>query len=373
MRILFCAPVSLTFVRGGILSVISSLKKAVEQEGPKVDILSPEYPVDRSRYDVAHVFSSVASFDLFFIVEYARKTGMQVVFNPIIYGRWPPWLIRAEVALLRHIPHLYNWHVYLKKVLDLSSVITPNTKAEADYLAAGFGIPHSRLQIVPNGIEEHFLNGDPELIRRKTGFRDFVLTVGYLGVRKNQSRVLAAAQHLGLPLVVIGKIQDDDYCRDFLRRVDGRKDVAVFDQMNNDDPLLASAYAAARVFVLASLWETPGLAALEAGLAGTPVVITEVGGTRDYFGDLVEYVEHGSEESIRLGIERALARPRDFRLQEHIRNNYTWPRIARKVVKLYRALGANRPRPDSVDGKPRTAPQKSANTQEISTSANAES
>ena len=37
---------------------------------------------------------------------------------------------------------------------------------------------------------------------------------------------------------------------------------------DHDDPLLASAYAAARVFALPSWFETPGLAALEAALAG---------------------------------------------------------------------------------------------------------
>ena len=49
---------------------------------------------------------------------------------------------------------------------------------------------------------------------------------------------------------------------------------------------LASAYAAARVFALPSWFETPGLAALEAGLAGCAVAITPYGSTRDYFGDL---------------------------------------------------------------------------------------
>ena len=59
--------------------------------------------------------------------------------------------------------------------------------------------------------------------------------------------------------------------------------------MEHDDPLLASACAAARVFALPSWFETPGLAALEAALAGCAVVITPFGSPREYFGDLVEY------------------------------------------------------------------------------------
>jgi len=43
--------------------------------------------------------------------------------------------------------------------------------------------------------------------------------------------------------------------------------------------MLASAYAACDVFVLPSMFETPGIAALEAGLAGAKIVITKYGGT----------------------------------------------------------------------------------------------
>ena len=39
-------------------------------------------------------------------------------------------------------------------------------------------------------------------------------------------------------------------------------------RLDHHDPLLASAYAAARVFALPSWFETPGLAALEAGPGG---------------------------------------------------------------------------------------------------------
>ena len=60
-------------------------------------------------------------------------------------------------------------------------------------------------------------------------------------------------------------------------------------RVDHDDPLLESAYAAARVLALPSWFETPGLVALEAALAGTAVVITPHGCTREYFGDRVGY------------------------------------------------------------------------------------
>jgi glycosyltransferase involved in cell wall biosynthesis len=81
------------------------------------------------------------------------------------------------------------------------------------------------------------------------------------------------------------------------------------------------------------------VAALEAALAGAPVVITEVGGTRDYFKDLADYAEYGSVDSICQGIERALARPQDGSLRDHVRQNFTWPNVGGKILELYKSLG----------------------------------
>ena len=54
----------------------------------------------------------------------------------------------------------------------------------------------------------------------------------------------------------------------------GRAASSWLGRLDHHDPLLASAYAAARVFALPSWFETPGLAALEAALAGCSVAIT---------------------------------------------------------------------------------------------------
>jgi glycosyltransferase involved in cell wall biosynthesis len=102
--------------------------------------------------------------------------------------------------------------------------------------------------------------------------------------------------------------------------------------------MLASAYAGCELFVLPSLFETPGIAALEAGLAGAKIVITERGGTREYFGEEAVYVDPGSVESIRGGIVRGLARQRTDRLRDRIRTKYLWEDVARQTAAAYAAV-----------------------------------
>ena len=106
--------------------------------------------------------------------------------------------------------------------------------------------------------------------------------------------------------------------------------------------MLASAYAACDVFVLPSLFETPGIAALEAGLAGAKLVITPFGGTKEYFGDHAAYCDPRSVSSIRETIRKTLALPRDTRLREHIRAKFLWEEVARQTASVYRAVAGER-------------------------------
>jgi glycosyltransferase involved in cell wall biosynthesis len=112
----------------------------------------------------------------------------------------------------------------------------------------------------------------------------------------------------------------------------------VLDELPNDSGLLASAYAACDVFALPSLFETPGIAALEAALTGAKIVITRHGGTEEYFGPHAEYVEPTSVELIHHGILTALNKPRTPELRDRIRSTYLWPHIGRKTLDIYEQI-----------------------------------
>ena len=102
--------------------------------------------------------------------------------------------------------------------------------------------------------------------------------------------------------------------------------------------MLASAYAAASVFVLPSLFETPGIAALEAALAGAKIVITPYGGTKNYFNTMATYVEPYSLDSIREGITKSLNEGKNPQLKEHIKREFLWSRVAEKTLTVYKSV-----------------------------------
>jgi glycosyltransferase involved in cell wall biosynthesis len=106
--------------------------------------------------------------------------------------------------------------------------------------------------------------------------------------------------------------------------------------LDHEGELLKSAYAACAAFVLPSLLETPGLAALEAGAQAAPIAITSVGSTREYFADLASYADPLDEASIRASVIEALEGPRGARLKERILQNFTWDHTAETLIVAYR-------------------------------------
>lgn len=220
-----------------------------------------------------------------------------------------------------------------------SQVVLPNTSAEGTLLKDGLGVDAGKIVVVPNGVEERFENADPDLFRKRYGMRDFILNVGHIGhERKNVLSLIRALGKIDHPAVIIGRVIRGAYGEACVREASGHKHILLIDGLPHDSPLLASAYAACDVFVLPSQFETPGIAALEAGLAGAKIVITPNGGTQEYFGTMAEYVDPRSVDSIREGIVRALQQKKNTDLRDHIRREFLWQRVAEKTVAAYRRV-----------------------------------
>ena len=104
-----------------------------------------------------------------------------------------------------------------------------------------------------------------------------------------------------------------------LVKVNAPDNVKFYDFVSHDE--LARLYQRAKIHILPSWIETPGLSSLEAAAMGCTVVVTDRGDTEWYFGDQAYYVEPGNKLSIRRTIETALKTPID--LSVHVARNYT--------------------------------------------------
>jgi glycosyltransferase involved in cell wall biosynthesis len=169
----------------------------------------------------------------------------------------------------------------------------------------------------------------------------FILHVSnYTDPRKNVLRLAAAADQLGLPLVIAGHSMPGPVANElaaYARRNDRMRVLGFVDRGTRD-----ALYALCHVFCLPSHHEGTGLAALEAGAAGAHVVITRLGGTRDYFKDLALYVSPTNDHEIRSMLAKAWDTPRDTKLKNHIRANLSWDTSACALEQAYETARARK-------------------------------
>ncbi len=181
---------------------------------------------------------------------------------------------------------------------------------------------------------------DPKAFEREFGVKDFILCVGRLESRKNQLMLLKALEDVDLPVVLAcgGFTYQPDYDR-AIRNFKRRGKTVILGRLS--DQMLANAYAAAKVHVLPSWYELPGLVSLEAAYYGCNVVVTNNGTAWDYLGDKAFYCNPWDEVSIRETTLAAYNSPLKQGLKEVVMSN-TWDSVADKTLATYNeSLGRN--------------------------------
>lgn len=318
---------------------ILQMKKYLEKLGIEIELIN----IWKSRKeilntDLFHLHGS--NIGLYDIAGYLHALNTKFVVRPILFTRHSARTVRMVCKTTSFAQHIARgtWSSYgiTRDICNWAQRVLPNTSDEAKLIRDGLSVPEENITIIPNGVEKRFAEADPELFYKKYGVKDFILNVGHIGVlRKKTLSLVRALSKIDHPAVIIGRIfpsKEADLCMEEGKK---NKNLTIITGIDHDSPMLSSAYAACNVFVLPAMYETPGIAALEAGLAGAKVVITPHGGTKDYFKDMATYVDPYSIASIRNGIEIALSQKSDYRLKEHINNNFLWQKVAEFTAKVY--------------------------------------
>jgi glycosyltransferase involved in cell wall biosynthesis len=332
---------AISILHGGPNTQIRNTTKYLGQHGVIAKLFDAWQPFNRTECDVFHIFG--ANIGTYHLAREIHTLGVPLVVSPIVYSLHSPLFIKNVLRAMRLVRKvgrgIWSDYVFTADICGWADRVFANTRAEADLLSGAFGVPGEKILVIPNGVDERFHDVSPALFRKTYGLEGFILNVGHTGHgRKNVLVLIKALAQINHPAVIIGRIVRNEYGDACRREAAKHKHILLIDGLENSSELLGSAYAACDVFVLPSLFETPGIAALEAALAGAKIVITNFGGTREYFGELAKYVDPKSVSSICDGIKEALAMKKDEVLRERIRKEFLWQNVAEKTAAGYRAL-----------------------------------
>ena len=329
-------------MRGGVTFKVQFLKKALENRGVDIQLLdSWNMDFQLGKNDLVHMFN--ANVGTYHMAKSLQNYGAKYVINPIFYNRHPNWKIQsylnAENIARKFLKGILSEFQMTKDICNGAEKILPNTIAEGDILANGIGVNPQKIEVVHNGVEKRFANADAKLFYEKYGLKNFVLSVTHIGSsRKNVFPLIKALQKIDVPAVIIGNVHQNAEGKRCVQEISKSKNIKLIQWIKHDDPLLESAYAGCKCFALPAKYETPGRAALEAGLAGANVVITPFGGTKEYFKNFAKYPNPYSVNSIKNEIETALNAPKNDDLKNYILDNFIWDKIAEKTVKMYETI-----------------------------------
>lgn len=339
MKVGFIAPLGIAAVNGGVRTQAFQTAEALNKLNVEVGFISPWQ--ESLEIDIAHVF--VAGPDTLGILKRCSELGIKTVLSPVFFSNRSATTIssslKAEKILSKIGSGIRSDFGIKAEACKISDLILPNTSSEADLIKKGFGIKSSKILVVPNGVENRFKNSTPDSFTEKYGLKDFVLFVGQAGApRKNIIKLLEAAPKINAPIVIIGSLFNDLYGQHCKKLANLAGNVTFIETLDHNSEMLSSAYASCNTFVLPSLYETPGIAAMEAALAGANIVITEKGGTKDYFQEWAEYLNPTSTESIVAAVNSSLYKEKIPDLKNHILDHFSWDEVGKKTLEAYNKL-----------------------------------
>ena len=339
MKVGFAAPLSMAAVNGGVRTQVLQTAHHLKLLGLEVDYI--HFDQKQFDYDIVHVFS--AGPETIGIAKQTVDAGIKLVISPVFYSTRTAATISAALKVEKKISGIGSGirsdFGIKSEICNWADAILPNTESELGLVKDGLKVDAAKLKVIPNGVESRFQYANPDLFVSTYGIKDFVLFVGQAGAeRKNVIQLLKASNQIDSNVVIIGNFYDNEYSKQCHEIANKSKNVLLIDSLDHDDALLESAYAASKVFCLPSKYETPGIAAMEAALSGSQIVITKHGGTKEYFGDFATYVNPNSVSEISDAVNSKLNSEDSSELKNLIIANNTWEIVALKTLEVYQTF-----------------------------------
>ncbi|KGP75871.1 glycosyltransferase [Desulfosporosinus sp. Tol-M] len=292
--------------------------------------ISTDPNVELSPYDFVHIFNITRIKESYMFFLNAQKQKKRVVLSPVY---WPPnAYFKREDASTNALAVWKHMQPMRARLVSESTLLLPNSQIEMNVLQQDF-LKTAPYQVVPNGFPDSFMGTTPQLFRKQFPNlpKEFILCAARISARKNQHWLARISHELGVPLVLLGPVNDQKY----FESVTSFSNVIHIGTLQGE--LLASAYSAATTHALPSWFETPGLSSIEAGACGSVVISTDQGSPHEYFRDMALYVHPMDDASLRTALEQSFkASPRP--LMQHIRDHYPWSKVARMTLEAYQTV-----------------------------------
>ena len=297
------------------------------RKGHHVERINPWGHYDWKSFDIIHVFGfGLWNYDM---IHWGHGINPRFVFSPIIDTNTPMWKYRLATHMgCKHL-RLFSQNYALRQLKDDIKLFFARSEYEASYLKEGYGISDKKIAIVPLSYRETNHNSN---IQKES----FCLFTGTMTQpRKNVPRLIEAAKKYSFQLKLVGNIGNVESEKTLRKIIGDASNIDLIGFVSDEE--LSNLYSRAKVFALPSINEGVGLVALEAAMHECNIVITNLGGPKEYYpAGLAQTVNPYSIDDIGKAILRAMDDNKSQPiLKLHIKETYNVSTCTNLLLKYY--------------------------------------
>jgi glycosyltransferase involved in cell wall biosynthesis len=330
MKVLVNCPLPFGLAHGGWQTQIEQTQAALSTLGLDVEPL--RWWDATQNGDIIHYFGRMPDAH----IQFAQQKKIKVVMAELLTAqgsRSQAQLNRQKIisrTVERFAPRsftaAFNWDSY-----RLADACVALTRWEAHLMQFLFDAPKERVHVVPNGIEEIFLN--PAATTRGP----WLVCTATITERKRILELAQAAVLAQTPVWIIGKAyaETDPYAQQFYTLAKNAPQIIRYEGAISDRVQLAKIYREARGFVLLSTMESLSLSALEAGACGCPLFLSDLPWAHATFGEHATYCPIISPEQTAVRLKKFYQQAPALKTPL---KPLTWTEVARQLKTIYEGV-----------------------------------
>lgn len=250
--------------------------------------------------------------------------------SPIIDSYKPIWQYKLAASTSIPALRIHSVNGALKDVKSKIKKVFVRSQHEYNYIRQAYGYPDDCIAKV---MLAHRMKSaiDPQEFLDKEDYCFHISTI--YQSRKNVIRLIEAAKKYEFNLVLAGSCGSDEEFEPIKNAIDNAHNIQVLGRITEEE--LIHHYSKARVFALPSIEEGVGQVALEAACYGCNIVITKIGGPKEYFQNRARIVDPFSIDDIGKNIQEAMKEPPNVDLAHYVSETYSRDAIAKQLIKEY--------------------------------------
>lgn len=332
MRNIYYIVDSLTGSKGnGISSQAKTWAEILSKFTPLgVTQVSPWEDYDYNKGDIVHLFGSGGVW-FYDVAKNLKERGCKVVWSPICDNIDSPIIQRVKTYIGLSKLQVFSCPMIRRRAFGLMDRIFVRSYYEKEYIRVAYGVDEKKVDIVPLSMTYDGVEGVDLLCRK-----DFCLHISsiYQG-RKNVLRLIRAAKKYNFHLVLAGNKGSERQFKPIEEEIGGFNNIEVLGFVSDKEKI--DLYKRAKVFALPSMKEGVGIVALDAAHFGCEIVVTDIGGPKEYYNNMAYVVNPYDVDSIGLAIQAALgnSKTNQPKLSEWVNKMFSQRSIADRLYNSY--------------------------------------